>query len=100
MSKTPYDDVPLEDEQLAGNEEDNDGLDEEQLTIAVSGWLTDYLYPTVGMDEPNNHAKIVDFIVEDVKASADPDQYNDGDFAIAFRRFLEKVPVKKYRHEN
>ena len=100
MSKTHYNDVPLEDEPLAGNEEDSDGLDEEQLTIDVSGWLTDYLYPSVGMDEPENHAKIVDFIVEDVKETADPVAYSDGDFAIAFRRFLEKAPVKKYRNEN
>lgn len=99
MSKTPYYDVPLEDEQLTGDEEDTDGLNEEQLTIDVSGWLTDYLYPTVGIDEPENHAKLVEFIVEDVKATTNPDNYDDGDFSHAFRRFLEEAPIKKYRNE-
>lgn len=96
---TPYDDLPLEDDQLAGTNEEEQ-VDEEQLTIDVSGWLTDNLYPGIGIDEPENHAKIVEFIVEDVKDTADPTEYNDGDFAIAFRRFLEKAPVKKYRNEN
>lgn len=94
---TPFDDSPIEDEQLAGTEEDNDGFDEQQATVCASEWLKRFVYPVLGMDTPDNHAKIVEFMVNDVKESQ-PDTYKADDFSISFKKFIETTPVKKYRH--
>lgn len=55
----------------------------------VEAWLLRDVYPVIGMDKPSNHDELVEFIVEDVKETADPEEYHSGDFAIAFRRFIE-----------
>jgi hypothetical protein len=47
------------------------------------------IYHKIGIDKPENHDEIVDFIVNDVKETADPIDWHSGDVDIAFRRFLE-----------
>jgi len=47
------------------------------------------IYPAIGIDRPENHDDIVEFIVDDVKETADPEEWHSGDVSIAFRRFLE-----------
>ena len=53
-------------------------------------WLLRDIYSCIGIDEPINHAEIVDFIKSDVEETANFKDYHTGDFAIAFRRYLEK----------
>lgn len=55
----------------------------------IEFWLLGTIYPKLGIDRPDTHDRIAKFIEEDVKSAADPDYYNDDDFAIAFRRMLE-----------
>lgn len=55
----------------------------------VEQYLLGTTYPAIGIDKPENHDEIVDFIVDDVKATADPEDWHSGDVSIAFRRFLE-----------
>ena len=58
----------------------------------VDTYLTGTTYPAIGIDKPENHEDIVDFIVEiveDVKETADPKDWHSGDVSIAFGRFLE-----------
>lgn len=55
----------------------------------IEYWLLSDVFPKIGMDRPNNMDKIVSFIKEDVQTAADPQNYHTGDFAIAFRRFIE-----------
>lgn len=43
----------------------------------------------IGVDQPDNHFKILDFIVEDIIETADPESWHSGDFDIAFRRWIE-----------
>jgi len=47
------------------------------------------IYNRIGIDKPENHEQILDFIEDDVRASADPQVWHSGDVEIAFRRFLE-----------
>lgn len=47
------------------------------------------IYNEIGIDKPENHDKIVDFIAIDVQGAADHDEWHSGDVATAFRRFLE-----------
>lgn len=49
-----------------------------------------HIYTNIGIDTPDNHSDIVQFIFEDVNETADPDEWHSGDVDIAFRRFLEK----------
>lgn len=57
----------------------------------VEHWLRSEIYPKIGMDAPNNQYDIVKYIVDDVEATADPQDYHTGDFGIAFRRMLEEL---------
>ena len=43
----------------------------------------------IGIDKPTNHDEIVEYIVEDVKETADPVDWHSGDIDIAFRRWIE-----------
>jgi len=43
----------------------------------------------IGIDIPSNFEDIVQFIYEDVCETADPEEWHDGDVAIAFRRWIE-----------
>ena len=55
----------------------------------INYWLKVNVYPIIGMDTPHNHEEIVSFIKRDVKETADPKEYHNGDFGIAFRRWIE-----------
>ena len=59
------------------------------LRKEIETQLLGEIYPAIGIDRPENHEEIVDFIVEDVKETADPEDWHSGDVSIAFRRFLE-----------
>lgn len=54
----------------------------------VEIWLIE-TYNYIGMNRPENHSKIKKFIINDLKETADPKEWTDGDIGIAFRRFLE-----------
>jgi hypothetical protein len=43
----------------------------------------------ISMDIPSNFEDIVQYIYEDVCETADPENWSDGDIAIAFRRWIE-----------
>ena len=47
-------------------------------------------WASIGMDIPENYEDIVQDCYEDVCDTADPVNWNDGDVAIAFRRWIEK----------
>lgn len=47
------------------------------------------LFSLIGMDTPDNMEAITDYCAEDVAKTADPDNWHDGDVAIAFRRWIE-----------
>lgn len=44
---------------------------------------------SIGMDIPDNFEEIVQYCYEDVCETADPEEWHDGDVAIAFRRWIE-----------
>ena len=41
------------------------------------------------MDVPSNFEDIVQFVFEDVCTTADPNDWNDADVVIGFRRWIE-----------
>jgi hypothetical protein len=47
------------------------------------------IYDRIGIDEPSNHEQILQYVFVDVKETADPVDWHDGDVAIAFRRWIE-----------
>ena len=47
------------------------------------------IYMCIGMDRPTNHDEILEFCVDDVKETADENEWHSGDVSIAFRRYLE-----------
>jgi hypothetical protein len=52
--------------------------------ILINKWAS------IGMDIPENYEDIVQDCYEDVCDTADPVNWEDGDVAIAFRRWIEK----------
>lgn len=48
------------------------------------------IYKAIGIDRPENHEDILDFVVNDVIETADPENWHSGDVAIAFRRWVEQ----------
>lgn len=56
-------------------------------------WLSQVFY-YIGMDEPSNMDKIVDYMIDDIGDAADPENYNNSDLAIAFRRYIERDDEK------
>lgn len=48
------------------------------------------MWAKIGMDIPDNYENIVQDCFEDVHETADPDNWSNGDVAIAFRRWIEK----------
>jgi len=52
-------------------------------------YLLSDIYHRIGIDKPDNHYKIIDFIEGDIKETADPNKWHSGDVDIAFRRFIE-----------
>lgn len=47
------------------------------------------MWASIGMDIPENYENIVQDCYEDVCTCADPENWHDGDVAIAFRRWIE-----------
>jgi hypothetical protein len=43
----------------------------------------------IGMDRPSNLDEIVDFIAEDIKETADVENWNSSDVSIGLRRWIE-----------
>ena len=46
-------------------------------------------FDRMAMDTPDNFDDILEFVVEDVEASADKENWHSGDVTIAFRRWIE-----------
>lgn len=65
-----------------------EGENQPATSSAIHAELCD-LYNRIGIDRPENHERILDFVMDDVKETADPVRWHSGDVAIAFRRFLE-----------
>jgi len=55
------------------------------------------LWHNIGMDAPENHEEIVQYVFEDVNECADPDEWHSGDVAIAFRRWIEAQASENVR---
>ncbi|MFK5892874.1 MAG: hypothetical protein QM504_06610 [Pseudomonadota bacterium] len=51
------------------------------------------IYSHIGCDAPENHEQILEFCLDDVVETAEPDSWHSGDVAIAFRRYLESEPI-------
>lgn len=58
--------------------------------IQMAQNLVNSICSIAGCDRPDNYSEIVNYIVQDVKETADPENWHSGDVGIAFRRFLEK----------
>lgn len=73
--------------------EEHAGVNVEFIDVESKKFIENYLigdvYPSIGIDKPENHDKIVEFILADIKETADPENWHSGDVCIAFRRFLE-----------
>ena len=54
----------------------------------ITSMLID-IFDRINIDTPSNFDDILDFVVEDVDAAADKENWHDGDVAIAFRRWIE-----------
>ncbi len=68
-------------------------IEEKQADIKMTKSVYDMLcnmFKSIGIDMPNNIDMITEFCVEDVKATADPIEWHEGDVQIAFRRWIEK----------
>ena len=65
------------------DEENNTAMKDEIERILINMWAN------IGMDTPENYEDIVQFCFEDVLETADPEDWSDGDVAIAFRRWIE-----------
>lgn len=60
--------------------------------VDMYDFINEYLiqkWLAIGIDMPENHNDICQFVMEDVKETADPENWHSGDVDIAFRRFLE-----------
>lgn len=60
-----------------------------EFVIDVEAHLYD-IYKAIGIDRPENHEDILDFVTNDVIETADPENWHSGDVAIAFRRWVEQ----------
>jgi len=56
--------------------------------LEISSLLID-IFDRINIDTPNNFDEILEFVYEDVCATADEENWHDGDVAIAFRRWIE-----------
>jgi hypothetical protein len=52
-------------------------------------YALDTVIQSIGINKPENYDQIISFMVNDMKETADPDNFTSEDAAIAFRRFLE-----------
>lgn len=46
-------------------------------------------FDRMNMDIPHNFDEILEFVIEDVKETADEENWNDADVVIGFRRWIE-----------
>lgn len=53
------------------------------------------IWASIGMDIPTNYENIVQFVYEDVCDTADPENWNDSDVVIGFRRWIESIEIIK-----
>lgn len=66
-----------------------------EFTEQVEQHLFD-IYKAIGIDRPENHEAILEFVANDVFETADPLIWHSGDVSIAFRRWLESNVQKNY----
>ncbi len=59
-----------------------------EFTTEISNELMS-IYLLLGIDKPTNHEDIIQFVSEDVEASANAETYTSEDVKIAFRRLIE-----------
>ena len=50
-------------------------------------------FDRMNMDIPSNFDDILEFVYQDVKETADQENWNDSDVVIGFRRFIESISV-------
>jgi hypothetical protein len=76
--------------------EDPDSFDticDECQSKTKKGEVTELLidiFDRINIDQPQNFDQILEFVYQDVCETADQANWNDGDVAIAFRRWIEK----------
>jgi hypothetical protein len=51
-----------------------------------------WIYGAIGIDVPENHDEILNFVIADIEDTAD-ESYTSEDIRIAFRRFLETKTI-------
>jgi hypothetical protein len=51
-----------------------------------------WIYGAIGIDVPDNHDEILQFVIKDLEDCAD-DDYTSEDIRIAFRRFLQTKTI-------
>ena len=56
----------------------------------ITSMLID-IFDRINIDTPSNFDDILEFVLEDVEAAADKENWHDGDVAIAFRRWIEST---------
>jgi hypothetical protein len=61
------------------------GIDEEAF---IEQHLLD-LFGCIGIDTPSNFNDILEFVILDIKETADEASWHSGDIEIAFRRWIE-----------
>ena len=54
----------------------------------ITSMLID-IFDRINIDTPNNFDDILDFVYDDVKETADKENWHSGDVAISFRRWIE-----------
>jgi hypothetical protein len=59
-----------------------------EMKADVEAMLFD-IYKHIGIDKPENHDDILNFVFNDVVEAADPEGWHSGDVAIGFRRWME-----------
>ena len=67
------------------------------------------MYKTMGIDKPENHEDILDYVVNDLLETADLDNWNASDVTTSFKRWVEhqtkpddgyfKIKSQGYNHE-
>lgn len=65
-----------------------------EFTEQVEAHLFD-IYNAIGIDKPENHDTILEFVANDVLETADLLKWHSGDVSIAFRRWMEQSNVQK-----
>lgn len=53
------------------------------------------IFDRMNMDIPHNFDEILEFVVEDVKETADKENWHDADVVIGFRRWIEAQSNKQ-----